>query len=845
MNTIFNKFTSHLRNVLAEAITSASQFKHDLVEPEHLLYGLILEKGSVGQEVVNRSLSAEKLRLILTNKFPTETPRDRSLPADKKISEKTISPALSVASKKLLEQAALASSLHHHKYIGTEHLLLAMLQSQNHNLNKIFLENNLETKQLEKQIKSILRSAYKFPDLTSNFIPADDLAEFEHENDLVGLPKTKTKTPTLDFFALDLTSPKIQKNIDPVIGREEEIDRLIQILCRRTKNNPLLLGDPGVGKTVIVEGLAKRILLGQVPEILLDKRILSLDLSLVVAGTMFRGEFESRLKQIVEEIKQNPNLIIFIDEIHNIVGAGSASGSIDAANILKPGLARGEIRCIGATTYEEYKKHLESDLALERRFQPIFIGEPTVAKTIEILEGIKNNYEKFHGVRITQAAIKAAAELSARYLPDRFLPDKAIDLIDEAAAEIKIRRRNNGHSLEIKKLETELANLKNRKQRAVIKENFNEAIDHQKKEQELTAKLLELKKINYQDPTEFLGQITEKDIARILARIIGLPLEEIVSTEKEKLLNLEKVLAEKIVGQTEAIKLVAEAIRRSRTKISSAEKPIASLLFLGPSGVGKTELAKVLATTLFRDKESFIRIDLSEFSESFNISKLIGAPAGYVGYKESGKLTEAVKRRPHSVVLLDEIEKAHPDVFSLFLQILDDGQLTDATGKKINFLNTIIILTSNIGTQLWKQNQLGFENKNSKGDHQTDYTSIRNQILKELEKYFKAEFLNRLDQIIIFNPLNLKNIKEIVRLQLTELNKRLASQNLAVELTPEAIDFITNHHSDPAEGARGIRRTIQDLIENRLAEDLLKNKFQKDDIIKIGLANRNLIFKVK
>ena len=742
---IFKKFTNHFKRVLALGQDVAASLNHQAIEPLHLLYCLSNEKGSLGASILYRhKLTPDKVRTvleILNNHLTRSQTTTKALPA------------LSPVSQQILERSVKMAFQNKHKYGGTEHLLYSLVASADKLLLDYLVQQQISPQNLQSHLKTILKSTSKFSDLTNGKDAADEFAlERVMVENLQGAPDS-----ALAHFAVDLTEDKVQLNIDPVIGRNAEIDRLIQILSRRTKNNPVLLGDPGTGKTAIVEGLAKRIVQGKVPDVLINKRILNLDLGATLAGTMYRGEFESRLKQVIDEVKADPNIILFVDEVHTLIGAGSASGSLDAANLFKPELARGNLRLIGATTLEEYKKHIESDPAFERRFQPILIVESSPEETKEILKGIRGNYEKYHQVKISDEAIETAVELSTRYLPDKFLPDKAIDLLDEAAAKIKVETTKNGLAKVIKKLEQELKAVQAEKEAMILEEKFDEALKFKREEDDFLVKLDDLKKQEQKEKKKILGTITRADVAGIMARLTRIPVSELILEEKEKLLQMENTLKKFIAGQDEAVKEVAEAIRRSRAGIASPQKPIASFIFLGPSGVGKTETAKVLAREIFESEDALIRIDMSEFSEAFNISKLIGAPAGYVGYKEQGKLTDAVKRRPYSVVLFDEIEKAHPDVFNLLLPILEDGHLTDAVGKKINFKNTVIIMTSNIGlSEFNSQAALGFEIKDKTEQQKLEekYERLEEKIKKGLVETFRPEFLNRIDKVVIFKPLN-------------------------------------------------------------------------------------------
>ena len=822
MPSIFEKLTTHSKNAIKQAFNFALSSGHKTITPQHLLYGLSLQRGSIASQILVKSkLDKTELKEALT----------QTNLATKTITQIDLSPL----TKKILEKSFLLANLNQHRYIGTEHLLASILEVNDPMVSNFFEKNNINIEDIKRQIGTILNSTSKFPDLTDamNYFNDQNKPENYYQ------PNQQVNAPALllDVFATNLTDPKIQKNIDPVIGRQEEISRVIQILSRRNKNNPLLLGDPGVGKTAIIEGLAKKIVEGEVPEILNGKKIYALDLSLVVAGTSFRGEFENRLKQIINEVKANPDIILFIDEIHNIIGVGSATGSMDAANILKPALARGEIKCIGATTLEDYKKQLESDPALERRFQPVHIDQPNVAKTISILQGVKNNYEIFHQVAITQGALQAAAELSDRYLSDRFLPDKAIDLIDEAASEQKIRTGMNAVSKKISQLERSLREIIEKKQQAVQTEKFNLALRYRGQEQETLIQLRDLRTRQLNQKTS-RPEIGPTQIAAIVSKMTGIPLTDLIVKEKTNLLRLEKDLAKKIIDQEEAVEAIATFIRRSRTGIANANRPIGSFIFLGPSGVGKTELARVLAATVFGNEQSLIKIDMSEFAESFNISKLIGAPAGYVGYKEGTKLTDTVRRRPYSVVLFDEIEKAHPQVFNLLLQILEDGYLTDATGKKINFKNTIVIMTSNMGSNEFnRQAAIGFQDDSPAAKEQINknFNEIKEGVFKKLKTKFPPEFLSRIDKTIIFKPLSQKTITKIARLYLKELVERLKHQEITLIIDPKVANFIAKRSYSPDIGARAIRQNIQELIENKIATKILTKK----------LTNQTITVKVK
>ena len=809
-SNILKNFSTNYQEILVKSINLAWQWKIKTITPEFILYALILQKGSIGAEILQKAnLKADKLKKFL-NSCQQEQKKD-------------FLPAFDIQSLKIIEKSACLAYQHKHVYIATEHLLLALIESNSGNLEKILKESQINRNYIKNQIQIIFNSTSKFQSFASssgNYNPGDESADFY---------PVATKNSLLGSFAINLTDKKIQKNIDPIIGRENEISRLIEILMRRTKNNPLIIGDPGVGKTALVEGLAKKIIEGDVPEILANKKILALDIASVIAGTMFRGEFENRMKQILEEIKKDPDIIVFIDEIHNIIGAGSTQGSMDVANILKPALARGEVRCIGATTYEEYKKHLESDSALERRFQLIKIQEPGARETAEILKGVKTNYENYHQVIITDEAIEAAIELSQKYLSDRFFPDKALDLIDEAASKIKISQKSNPAIRQLKEKQEKMEQAEKSKEKAIIEENFKQAILFKKQEKEIQEQIKKIKN-NIKQANEPCLKVKKNEICQIVAKITNIPLNELLLTEKDKFLKLEKLLAEKIIGQDKALAYLAQAIRRAKAGLSEQNKPLGSFIFIGPSGTGKTYTAKILSQILFDKPDALVKIDMSEFSEKFNISKLIGAPAGYVGYKESGKLTDAVKRNPNSVVLFDEIEKAHPDVFNLLLQIMDEGYITDAIGKKINFKNTLIIMTSNLGSE--KNNKLiGFGK-----DSQTEEDLA---IEAEAKKFFRPEFINRLDKIIIFNKLKAKDLAQIAKIELTALEARLKKQGLKISYSDKIIDYLIKTNCREEQGARFIKQNIEKLVANPLSEKIFRSDCRNKNF-KLKIKNNKL-----
>lgn len=815
MNDLINKFTSHLKNTLKDAITQARIAHRDVVEPSDLLNALVLQRGSVGAEVVWKSGYTRMSSEIPLEESHVET----DLRVDS-IAGSTWT-TFSQKSQNVLMKAAQHAMKLRHRYIGTEHLLAGLLESGLPDVQRFLRDHKIRVTEIQKHLQVVLKSTSKFPDLTRMF--RDGTTNLVPQTIGDGHDHGGERESALDFFATDITDEEFQQHVDPVIGRAEEIERIIHVLSRRTKNNPVLIGDPGVGKTAIVEGLAKRIALGDVPPILRNKRVLNLDLSLVVAGTMYRGEFEGRMKQIIEEVEEDPDVILFVDEMHTLVGAGSTSGSMDAANILKPALAKGTISMVGATTFDEYRKHIESDAALERRFQPVIVNELSPEDTKSVLRGIKQFYERFHRVLIDDTAVRAAVDFSVRYIQDKLLPDKAIDLIDEASSKLRVKEEIDPLTKTIENLERDVKKTREEKLKAVEEERYQDALKIKQRERMMAAKLKELYAEAETRQQKPLGTITERDIAEVVARITKIPVTEITATERAALRDLDQQIERVIVGQDEAVSTVASFIKRSRAGLNSATRPIASFLFLGPSGVGKTELAKQIALNVFRDEKALIRIDMSEFSEGFQASKLIGAPAGYVGYKDGGKLTESVKRRPYSVVLFDEIEKAHPEIFNLLLQVLDEGHLTDAAGKRINFKNTIIILTSNIGlSHLRESARLGFgAQESATTSAESRYAEIKKQVLEDLKKSFRPEFLNRIDQTIVFRPLSEESIKQIVRTQLQGVASKLSAQGVTFAFSPAVVTKLATLAYDPQSGAREVQRKIQEHIENPIADLLL------------------------
>ncbi len=802
-----DRFTEKAKRVLATAQEEAATMGHDVIGTEHILLGLMrVEDGGASRALSNVGIDLETLRERIEEIMPPgegfATPQ---LPMTARV--KTV---LSLA----FEEARVLGF----PYVDTEHILLGLLREGEGVAINVLRSFGVEPERIREQVIAQLKSQ-------------GEASERETRR-----PKAKN-TPTLDSFGRDLTEMAEESKLDPIIGREQEIQRVIQVLSRRTKNNPVLIGEPGVGKTAVVEGLAQKIIAGDVPEILKDKRVVALDMAGLVAGSKFRGQFEERLKKVMDEIKAAGNVILFIDELHTIVGAGAAEGAIDAANILKPALARGELQTVGATTIDEYRKHVEKDAALERRFQPIMVGEPTVEDTIKILQGLRDRYEAHHRVKITDEALEAAAKLSSRYISDRFLPDKAIDLIDEASSKTRLSALVTPPS--VKEIEDKLAEVRREKEAAIQNEEFEKAASLRDTEQELDKKLKEHQSDIEKERSLSNIQVTAEDIASIVASWTGIPVNKLTETESKKLLELEAELHKRVIGQDEAIEAVAKAVRRARSGLKDPKRPVGSFIFLGPTGVGKTELARALAEAVFGDEDAMIRLDMSEYQERHTVSRLVGSPPGYIGYDEGGQLTEAVRRKPYSVVLFDEIEKAHPDVFNALLQVLEDGHLTDSKGRKVDFRNTIIIMTSNVGARdIKNQGALGF-----KPSETSAYESMKDKVIDELKKSFRPEFLNRVDEIIVFHALNKEHINSIVELMVKEVSKRLLEQDLHLEATPEAKDVLTQEGFDPDFGARPLRRAIQRLIENPLADEILSGTFKEGDNVLVDAKDNKIVFK--
>ncbi|OGS22635.1 MAG: hypothetical protein A2252_03385 [Elusimicrobia bacterium RIFOXYA2_FULL_39_19] len=788
-----NRFTERAQKVILIAQEEAKRLNHDYVGTEHILLGLVaLGEGVAAQVLSNLGVDLRKLRNEVEKVVGTG---DNIM----LLGEIPFSPR----AKKVLELAVDEAGTMGHYYVGTEHLLLGLLKEEEGIAARVLENLNVKIDDVKEEVIGLLGESSK---------PSG------HHGQHKSASKAKTKTPALDEFSKDLTTMAKENNLDPVIGRDNEIERLTQILSRRTKNNPVLIGDPGVGKTAIVEGLAQLIAKGEVPEILLGKRVIMLDLSSVVAGTKYRGEFEQRLKNITDEIRRSKNsIILFIDELHTVIGAGAAEGAIDASNMLKPALARGELQCIGATTLDEFKKHIEHDAALERRFQPILVEPPSIESTIAILKGLKEKYEMHHKVKYSDEALVAAAVLSDRFISDRFLPDKAIDIIDEAGSRTRLQVSQS--SPEIKEKEDELDVIVKDKESSISKQEYEKAARLRDKEREMKRFIEDMKKKWREKRDLVFPSVSEEDVAFIVSKWTNIPINKITEKEQERLVKMEDELHCRVIGQDEAIHSISQAIRRSRTGLKDPKKPIGSFIFLGPTGVGKTELARTLAEFLFGDETALIRVDMSEYMEKFSVSRLVGAPPGYVGYEEGGQLTEKVRRKPYSVVLLDEIEKAHVEVFNLLLQILEEGNLTDSLGHKVNFKNTIIIMTSNVGARLIsKGKSLGFLVQEDVGK---DYQNIKGTIMDEVRKTFNPEFLNRIDDMIVFHPLSKIDMRKILDLLLNKVRIRLKEQGFAIEISDAVKDFLLETGFDANYGARPLQRTIQRCMEDSIAEEIL------------------------
>ena len=813
---MMQRFTDDAQRVLSFAQEAALELGHDYVGTEHVLIGLIKVKNSVAAKALNElGLSAETI---------IEDVEEHIGRGNKKASSVYMTPRV----KHVLELAVEVANHMNHNYVGTEHILLGLLSDGGGVAVGILRNHNIRANDIVDTIRTILGSSDS----------ASHSGEDKKDNSSLG---------ELADFSTDLNESAKQGKIDPVIGRDKEIARVIQILSRRTKNNPVLIGEPGVGKTAIAEGLAQRIVNGNVPEILRNKRIISLSISSMLAGAKYRGEFEERLKKAIDEVQKHDDMIIFIDEIHTLVGAGATEGAMDAANILKPALARGEFQVIGATTLDEYKKHIEKDAALERRFQPVLVGEPSEEDALEILKGLRDRYEAFHKAKITDEALEAAVSLSNRYITDRFLPDKAIDVVDEAAS--KVRMKVFSAAPDVKALETQLADVKKEKEAAVTAQEFEKAAEMRDEEKRIEKEINDKKKAAKENSDAKLV-VTDEDIASVVAQWTGIPVSKIAQEESESLLHLEEELHKRVIGQDEAVVAVSKAVRRARAGLKDPKRPIGSFLFLGPTGVGKTELARALAVALFGDETAMIRLDMSEYMEKHTVSRLVGAPPGYVGYEEGGQLTDAVRRKPYSVILLDEVEKAHADFFNILLQVLDDGRLTDSQGRTVDFRNTVIIMTSNLGAKALRKDspELGFlaakkADSNTEDTNGVNFKEAKKSVMDSVKRHFRPEFLNRIDEMIVFHALTSNDLKQIVTILMDTVVKRLGDMGLSLEISPAAMDLLVKEGSDFSMGARPLKRAIQRLIEDPISDLILQGNAPEGAIIKADVEDEHIVVK--
>ena len=813
---MMQRFTDDAQRVLSFAQEAALELGHDYVGTEHVLIGLIKVKNGVAAKALNElGLSAETI---------IEDVEEHIGRGNKKASSVYMTPRV----KHVLELAVEVANHMNHNYVGTEHILLGLLSDGGGVAVGILRNHNIRANDIVDTIRTILGSSDS----------ASHSGEDRKDNSSLG---------ELADFSTDLNEWAKQGKIDPVIGRDKEIARVIQILSRRTKNNPVLIGEPGVGKTAIAEGLAQRIVNGNVPEILRNKRIISLSISSMLAGAKYRGEFEERLKKAIDEVQKHDDMIIFIDEIHTLVGAGATEGAMDAANILKPALARGEFQVIGATTLDEYKKHIEKDAALERRFQPVLVGEPSEEDALEILKGLRDRYEAFHKAKITDEALEAAVSLSSRYITDRFLPDKAIDVVDEAAS--KVRMKVFSAAPDVKALETQLADVKKEKEAAVTAQEFEKAAEMRDEEKRIEKEINDKKKAAKENSDAKLV-VTDEDIASVVAQWTGIPVSKIAQEESESLLHLEEELHKRVIGQDEAVVAVSKAVRRARAGLKDPKRPIGSFLFLGPTGVGKTELARALAVALFGDETAMIRLDMSEYMEKHTVSRLVGAPPGYVGYEEGGQLTDAVRRKPYSVILLDEVEKAHADFFNILLQVLDDGRLTDSQGRTVDFRNTVIIMTSNLGAKALRKDspELGFlaakkADSNTEDTNGVNFKEAKKSVMDSVKRHFRPEFLNRIDEMIVFHALTSNDLKQIVTILMDTVVKRLGDMGLSLEISPAAMDLLVKEGSDFSMGARPLKRAIQRLIEDPISDLILQGNAPEGAIIKADVEDEHIVVK--
>ena len=808
----YGRFTERAQTVILEAQKESQNFKHGYIGTEHILLGVI-EEGGYAKEILSKyGIELETIKEMIEGCLGIG---DNVMPNNELL--------LTPRTKRLFDDSFIEAKKLNHNYVSPEHLLLSLVKEEEGIAYTILSKLDLDFKEIKNELLMYLSSR--------------EDEQLKEENNSRGV--RESNTPMLNKYSRDLTQLALEGGLDPVVGRKEENERVLEILCRRIKNNPCLIGEPGVGKTAVVEGLAQRIAEGNIPKILQDKRLVCLDISSMVAGAKYRGEFEDRLKKVMDEIRKNNNIIAFIDEIHTIIGAGGAEGAIDASNILKPALARGEIQCIGATTIDEYRKYIEKDSALERRFQPIIVGEPSKEETLQMLKGLRDKYEAHHNVKILDEALETAVELSDRYITDRFMPDKAIDLIDEAAAKIRIESLVTPPDL--KEIQLQLESMTKEKEEAVTMQEFEKAARLRDKEKELKNKFENTRNKWSNENTNQRLEVTPEKIAEVVSRWTKVPVSKLTQDEGEKLLKLEEILHKRVIGQEEAIKSISKAVRRARVGIRDPKRPIGSFLFLGPTGVGKTELSKALAEAMFLDENNIIRIDMSEYMEKHAVSKLIGAPPGYVGYEEGGQLTEAVRRKPYSIVLLDEIEKAHPEVFNILLQIMEDGRLTDGKGKVVNFKNTIIIMTSNVGAHtIKKQKTMGFSMENGED---TEYEKMKENIMEELKRSFKPEFLNRIDETVVFHQLRKEDMIKIVDLMLSTLIERLKENKINLKLNDTCKEFLIDKGTNLSYGARPLRRIITKELEDKLSEELLIGNVKTGDSVLVSVGEDGLEFK--
>ena len=815
---MYERFTDRARKVMQLANQEAQRFNHEYIGTEHVLLGLIKEGSGVAANVLkNLDVDLRKIRLeveklvqsgpdmVTMGKLP-QTPR----------------------AKKVIEYSMEEARNLNHNYVGTEHILLGLLREQEGVAAQVLMNLGLKLEEVRDEVLNLLGHGIEGAESERGGRSGGEEAEEGEEGERSGRKGSRSKTPALDSFGRDLTELAKQKKLDPVIGREKEIERAIQVLCRRTKNNPVLLGEAGVGKTAIVEGFAQRVVNGEVPELLLEKRIVVLDLAMMVAGTKYRGQFEERIKAVMNEVRRAKNTILFIDELHTLVGAGGAEGAIDASNVLKPALARGEIQCIGATTLDEYRKYIEKDSALARRFQEVLVDPTSAEDTKEILRGLRDRYEEHHRVQITDDAVESAVEFSDRYITGRCLPDKAIDVIDEAGARVRLKTMSKPPNL--KEIDEEVEALNRDKEEAVANQDFEKAASLRDQADKLKKKKQQITKEWREKSRENGGVVDEDVIAEVVSKMTGIPLTRMSTEDSLRLMRMEDELHKKVISQDEAIKAIARAVRRSRSGLQDPKRPTGTFVFAGPTGVGKTLLAKALAEFMFGDEEALIQIDMSEYMEKHNVSRLIGAPPGYVGYEEGGQLTEQIRRRPYAVVLLDEIEKAHPEVFNMLLQLMEEGRLTDSFGRNVDFRNTIVIMTTNAGAEAIKnESAFGFQ----KPDDDFSYDAMKTRVMDEIEKVFRPEFINRVNDVIVFRHLTQDNLKEVVELEVSKVRERLSEKGFTLELTDEAKEFLVKKGSNTDYGARPLRRSIESFIEDPLAEELLKGEFADKDTIRV------------